>query len=56
MCGAKNFVAGDKVPLALPGAVLPGGEDQGEQTARRGKRRHALQPKELVSPMTPKVS
>ncbi|HPA20995.1 MAG TPA: phenylalanine--tRNA ligase subunit beta [Verrucomicrobiae bacterium] len=25
VCGAKNFKAGDRVPLALAGAVLPGG-------------------------------
>src|SRR5215469_11619175 len=25
ICGAVNFVVGDLVPLALPGAVLPGG-------------------------------
>jgi phenylalanyl-tRNA synthetase beta chain len=25
ICGATNFAAGDRVPLAVPGAVLPGG-------------------------------
>ena len=29
ICGASNFAAGDRVPLALPGAVLPGGFEIG---------------------------
>ncbi len=29
ICGARNFTAGDRVPLALPGAVLPGGFEIG---------------------------
>jgi phenylalanyl-tRNA synthetase beta chain len=29
ICGATNFAAGDLVPLALPGAVLPGGFEIG---------------------------
>jgi phenylalanyl-tRNA synthetase beta chain len=29
ICGAANFKAGDRVPLALPGAVLPGGFGRG---------------------------
>src|SRR5215472_11655670 len=29
ICGASNFVAGDRVPLAQPGAVLPGGFEIG---------------------------
>ncbi len=37
VCGAKNFKAGDKVPLALPGAVLPGGI-----TIKEGKLRDVI--------------
>jgi phenylalanyl-tRNA synthetase beta chain len=29
ICGAQNFVVGDRVPLALPGAMLPGGFEIG---------------------------
>ena len=29
ICGAANFVVGDRVALALPGAVLPGGFEIG---------------------------
>ncbi|HEY1639664.1 MAG TPA: phenylalanine--tRNA ligase subunit beta [Streptosporangiaceae bacterium] len=29
ICGATNFTAGDRVPLALPGATLPGGFEIG---------------------------
>ena len=29
ICGASNFVAGDRVPLAPPGSVLPGGFEIG---------------------------
>jgi len=29
ICGAVNFAVGDRVPLALPGAVLPGGFEIG---------------------------
>jgi phenylalanyl-tRNA synthetase beta chain len=29
ICGAANFAAGDRVPLAVPGAVLPGGFEIG---------------------------
>ncbi|MBL9117268.1 MAG: phenylalanine--tRNA ligase subunit beta [Verrucomicrobiaceae bacterium] len=34
VCGAKNFQAGDKVPLALPGASLPGGFEINEGKLR----------------------
>jgi phenylalanyl-tRNA synthetase beta chain len=33
VCGAVNFAAGDLVPLALPGAMLPGGFEIGARKA-----------------------
>jgi len=33
ICGAVNFAAGDRVPLAMPGAVLPGGFEIGARKA-----------------------
>ncbi|MFC6084788.1 phenylalanine--tRNA ligase subunit beta [Sphaerisporangium aureirubrum] len=31
ICGASNFAVGDRVPVALPGAVLPGGFEVGSR-------------------------
>jgi len=33
ICGAVNFVVGDRVPLALPGSTLPGGFEIGARKA-----------------------
>jgi phenylalanyl-tRNA synthetase beta chain len=33
ICGAVNFAVGDRVPLALPGSVLPGGFEIGARKA-----------------------
>jgi phenylalanyl-tRNA synthetase beta chain len=33
ICGATNFAVGDRVPLAMPGAVLPGGFEIGARKA-----------------------
>jgi phenylalanyl-tRNA synthetase beta chain len=33
ICGAVNFVVGDRVPLAMPGATLPGGFEIGARKA-----------------------
>jgi phenylalanyl-tRNA synthetase beta chain len=33
ICGAVNFAVGDRVPLALPGATLPGGVEIAERKA-----------------------
>ena len=42
-CGASNMVAGDLVPLATIGTVMPGGmEIARAQDARPGEQRHAL--------------
>lgn len=32
VCGARNYAVGDRVPAALPGAVLPGGMEIGRRT------------------------
>ncbi len=34
VCGAKNFKVGDRVPVALPGAVMPGGFEIKEAALR----------------------
>lgn len=34
VCGARNFSAGDRVPVAAPGAKLPGGTEIGRRTVR----------------------
>ena len=39
ICGAVNFAVGDRVPLALPGAMLPGGFEIGARRPTGGCRR-----------------
>ncbi|MFA5889406.1 MAG: phenylalanine--tRNA ligase subunit beta [Actinomycetota bacterium] len=34
VCGARNYVVGDRVPLALPGGRLPGGVEIGRRRVR----------------------
>ena len=34
VCGAPNVAAGQAVPVALPGAVMPGGQELGQATLR----------------------
>jgi len=34
VCGARNFAEGDRVPLALPGARLPGGMEIAQRSVR----------------------
>ena len=42
VCGAKNYKVGDKVPCALPGAVLPGGFEIKETVMRKVESRGML--------------
>lgn len=41
VCGARNYGPGDKVPVALPGAQLPGGLEIGERTFK-GRTSHGM--------------
>ncbi|MEM1058107.1 MAG: phenylalanine--tRNA ligase subunit beta [Verrucomicrobiota bacterium] len=56
VCGAKNFSAGDKVPLALPGATVISGKDGGEFKIKSGKLRGEKSEGMLCSPVELAIS